>query len=213
MKTNQLKFKVGDTVRVKEDLIIGNRYSMNNGRKDVFVPAMKEHIGKTYKIVEAYDYGYILDGVDNVYDWVFVDDMLEEAPKNILPIGTKVVPHTKTIGAPNCFYWEKQKEDVGYLYINGYNHKLNCYIVASDLNQDLGNYYNREDFALYKEPKEMTWNDLIEEVYNHCKNEPTYDVPTDDKFTIFGQTLMSDEVVQIFDELRLLIKIRDINKN
>lgn len=71
----ELKYKVGQYVRVKTDLIDGKRYPMesNPDRKILFVDGMKKFMGKVMKIKYA-DSEYALEG-DLGYDWS--DGMLE----------------------------------------------------------------------------------------------------------------------------------------
>lgn len=49
----KLKYKVGDTVKVRDDLVVGHRYHMEDGTSSVFVEEMKEFLGKDVKIVST----------------------------------------------------------------------------------------------------------------------------------------------------------------
>ena len=65
-----MKYKVGDKVRVREDLINNQEYG-----GEVFVSYMKKYKGKEFGIRNAWDGGYKLH---NINDFVFTDEMLEE---------------------------------------------------------------------------------------------------------------------------------------
>lgn len=51
-----MKFKVGDKVRVREDLVIGNCYG-----KERFVDGMKEYKGQIFTIKKIYGGVYIFE--------------------------------------------------------------------------------------------------------------------------------------------------------
>jgi len=77
-----MKYKVGDRVRIREDLEAGQRYGKDNL---IFSPGMNSSLGKTATIVNTRDWRedgqYELDIFTN---YVFNDDMLEDivdAPK------------------------------------------------------------------------------------------------------------------------------------
>lgn len=80
-----MKFKVGDKVKVKDDLIVGVMY----GNLD-FLSSMEEYKGKEYEIVRVDDYDYCLN-TDEI--WYFSDEMLEEAgeDENIKIVAVKHV--------------------------------------------------------------------------------------------------------------------------
>lgn len=70
------KYKVGDKVRVRKDLVKGNRYKMkSNDYSDRVVQEMYEKAGKvvTIKRVSSSEYGYIIEEDD----WNWTDDMFE----------------------------------------------------------------------------------------------------------------------------------------
>ena len=70
-----MKFKVGDLVRVRKDLVAGERYG-----NDDFTGEMKKYKGKIFNIIKTTKSGiYYLEGCD----WYcFTDEMLEEANPN-----------------------------------------------------------------------------------------------------------------------------------
>lgn len=67
-----MKFKVGDKVRVREDLVIGNCYG-----KERFVDGMKEYKGQIFTIKKIYGGVYIFE--KNLFNWT--DEMLEKVKK------------------------------------------------------------------------------------------------------------------------------------
>lgn len=76
-----MKFKVGDRVRVREDLEVDKRYG-----SEFFVVDMKNHCGEVMEIEEVWNAGYILK--EDGKDWVFTDEMLEPIED---PLVTKIL--------------------------------------------------------------------------------------------------------------------------
>jgi len=81
-----MKFKVGDKVRIKDDLVVEGRYFSSCGRyEDTYVEDMEEFRGKIAKIVcsetdiDGNIYRYRLN-IDNE-EWNWVDEMLEPVTK------------------------------------------------------------------------------------------------------------------------------------
>lgn len=67
------KYKVGDKVRIREDLIIGERY--NNGI--TFISDMAQYMGKVATITNIiFGDHYIIDLDDN--NWCWADEMFED---------------------------------------------------------------------------------------------------------------------------------------
>lgn len=64
-----MKFKVGDKVRVKKDLVIGNWYG-----KDTFSSGMKDSLGGVFEVEKIVGYGYNLSCSDI---HIYTDEMLE----------------------------------------------------------------------------------------------------------------------------------------
>jgi hypothetical protein len=81
-KTTEPRFKVGDKVRVRKDLILNERYYMNNREHhDSFVGGMKNLMGKVVTIASV---GYTYRIKENSYNWVdemFEPDVVKEEPK------------------------------------------------------------------------------------------------------------------------------------
>ena len=66
-----VKFKVGDKVRVREDLVVGERYS-----GEIFIRPMCGFRGKIVEIDDVWDFGgYDLKEDDE--NWLFTEEMLE----------------------------------------------------------------------------------------------------------------------------------------
>lgn len=76
-----MKFKLGETVRVKTDLVMDKDYKMENSKyENTFVDPMKKYAGKTFKIKTVEECGYQLEGVPV---WTWTDGMLEKVTKII----------------------------------------------------------------------------------------------------------------------------------
>lgn len=81
-----------------------------------------------------------------------------------LPIGTKVVPYTKSVwgGLQDCTQWEHAKNNNGYLYIVGYDivNEEEVYVLNKNKKEKAGNngnYYKISDVVEYKE---KIWDDI-----------------------------------------------------
>lgn len=84
-------FKVGDRVRVKQDLQIGQ----GKPDKATVVESMLRHAGKTTIITDTYkDFGYCVD-CDNG-EWAWTSEMLEPFPINYAPENKTVVTQSVT---------------------------------------------------------------------------------------------------------------------
>lgn len=71
-----MKYKIGDKVRVRKDLIVGNIYD----NLEMFVPDMLKYKGKIITISES-GTGYLNKcyTAKNIKKWYFTDSMLEKA--------------------------------------------------------------------------------------------------------------------------------------
>ena len=74
-------YKVGDKVRVREDLEVGKKYG-----RQVFVDSMKRYRGEVTEVVSAWNDGYHLKEDDENWEWT--DEMLEPIED---PIITKIL--------------------------------------------------------------------------------------------------------------------------
>lgn len=88
------KFKIGDKVKVKEDLIIGEQYGSY-----IFIGGMENSLGKVYEIIGSYTpHVYILDYDDNSkddYKYLFTEEMLESISKGAPSISPEKITITR----------------------------------------------------------------------------------------------------------------------
>ncbi|ALA47957.1 hypothetical protein SUNDANCE_141 [Brevibacillus phage Sundance] len=76
----ETKFKVGDKVIVRKGLVLYESYAMENSRKkQMFIFDMCQFEGMEVTILNAYDYGYIIEG--NECFWT--DEMFEPSVKKV----------------------------------------------------------------------------------------------------------------------------------
>ncbi|MCY8549395.1 IDEAL domain-containing protein [Bacillus haynesii] len=72
---NIFKFKAGDQIRIKKELIIGETYSMQNSDiASILTKEMSQHLGERATIMAVSEKGYTLDISPRCY---FVDEMLK----------------------------------------------------------------------------------------------------------------------------------------
>ena len=71
-----MKYKVGDKVRVKSNLIVGEEYD-----RIIFIDKMKEFENKVLVVKEVNDIGYYLEG--DIYYLIWTDAMLEKIEEDI----------------------------------------------------------------------------------------------------------------------------------
>lgn len=64
-----MKFKVGDEVKVRNDLVVGDKYGL-----DYFMSDMEEFKDRNFIIEQVIDDKYILKNTDG---WLWTDEMLE----------------------------------------------------------------------------------------------------------------------------------------
>lgn len=64
-----MKFKVGDEVKVRNDLVVGDKYGL-----DYFMSDMEEFKDRNFIIEQVLDDKYILKNTDG---WLWTDEMLE----------------------------------------------------------------------------------------------------------------------------------------
>lgn len=73
-----MRYKVGDKVTIRKDLVVKRYYCQNNtGFNVLFVKDMKKFLGRTATIVKVSNYTYSID-IDNGL-WFWTDEMLENA--------------------------------------------------------------------------------------------------------------------------------------
>ena len=66
-----MKYKVGDKVKIREDLVVGKQYGV-----DIFVKSMKAYKGDTAIITSIDDNTYCIDIDSN--NWHWTDEMFED---------------------------------------------------------------------------------------------------------------------------------------
>lgn len=72
-----MKYKVGDKVKIREDLIVDNEYG-----SDSFAEEMEQYKGKTATITGTYMSKYEIDIDDG--SWCWTDEMLEDCVNSAL---------------------------------------------------------------------------------------------------------------------------------
>lgn len=77
---DNLRFKVGDRVKIKRRLHADQEYYMENGYGEYFSRGMEANKGKEATIISADKYGYKLD-IDKMYN--YTDEMLIKLRDNI----------------------------------------------------------------------------------------------------------------------------------
>lgn len=69
------KFKIGDSVMIKKDLITGVKYYNEDGTGDIFTSRMRKYRGEEAVIIEVNSMGYKLD-IDDFH--TYTESMLED---------------------------------------------------------------------------------------------------------------------------------------
>lgn len=92
-----MKYRVGDKVQIREDLIVGGEYGA-----DTFAEEMEQYKGKTATITATYGSKYDID-IDNGH-WCWTDEMFEDCADFALDEETRTV-------------------DIGY-HIKHYGHRI-----------------------------------------------------------------------------------------
>lgn len=109
----KLKYKVGDKVRIRKDLIIKEQYN-----DLTFVPAMVQYMGKVATITEIRFedvYGIDLDGCN----WCWSNEMFEDVNEDVMKLENKDEEKTVDIG----YYLEYCGHRViKNVYYGGYAH-------------------------------------------------------------------------------------------
>lgn len=156
MKT---KFKVGDKVKVREDLIIGEIYSSESGYSDCYMKRMNEFKGVVVTIRECSNTGAykIEEDVDN-YNWT--DEMFEESSVVIPEVG-KYYTSTK-----NGKVWQVYKvSNIGANFIS----------TDDYINTNVGAYFlrNSTEFNIEGSVLRESTNEEISWLL-HCKSLDRY---------------------------------------
>lgn len=92
------KFKIGDKVKIKKDLIVGKQYGSY-----IFIGGMEDSLGKVYEIIGSYaPRVYILDYNDNSeddYKYLFTEEMLESISEDAPSISPEKITITRNDNA------------------------------------------------------------------------------------------------------------------
>lgn len=160
------KFKVGDRVKVREDLEVDSRY--DDGCR--FTADMGPYRGKTGVITKDYSGARFSLDIDRSR-WRWSPSMLEPAehpkPTPRFSVGDKVVPVSKTVPGferdiaidPDSSWRRSQKR--GYFFVVGINeHKTKengdrtvyFYCCNADETESCGSFYFESDLRPYEEP-------------------------------------------------------------
>lgn len=150
-----MKYKVGDYVRVKEDLELGKQYG-----NDKFVSSMSGYRGKVYQISNVFpekgvyllkDFHYDVVLRDNAYwNWKFTDEMLEPIDfkykvGDIVGVKENLVPFTQY---GNVIFVDDMEKYCGNTFIvreceNRLGRKV--YYLRHINGQELSDYYFSEE--------------------------------------------------------------------
>lgn len=121
-----MKYKVGDKVRVRDDLVIDNDYGDSYVS---FTSDMAYYKGQVVTISEVGDYFYKIKE-DSLYNWSWVDEMFEDVSDDI---------KSSEITVKNLL--DKTLLELGGFIVS---------IVNSRFEVSMGNNYIKRDTELYK---------------------------------------------------------------
>lgn len=166
------KYYVGDKVTIRSKEWVDKKWKEDGGRYfnalvGPFIDAMQKYCGKECTISERTqgDNGrifYKLAEDQHTYYWDV--KFFEKKKKPTYPVGTKVVPHSKTV-PKFCTLEEDNNWPVGkkqgFLYVAKREktcdtHTKKCYALSSKPGSYSGNLYFDSDFTLYKEQEAPT---------------------------------------------------------
>jgi hypothetical protein len=111
-----MKYKVGDKVKIREDLIAGRNYGYH-----LFMPEMIPLRGQVATIACCENYGYLLEGGT---DWVWTDEMIEGLASEASSDSVNHPSHY-TQGKIECIDYILDKR-MGYLLGNATKYITRC---------------------------------------------------------------------------------------
>jgi hypothetical protein len=120
-----MKYKVGDRVKIREDLIVGKEYDDNE-----FVEEMVPWGGQVATIAHCGKYGYSLEGDDN---WYWSDEMFEGLASEVSN-DTVNHPAHYTQGKIECIDFIEDKR-LGYHLGNACKYIVRCQLKNGGKNR------------------------------------------------------------------------------
>jgi hypothetical protein len=120
-----MKYKVGDKVKIREDLIVGKLYDDNE-----FVEEMVPWGGQVATIAHCTEYGYLLEGDDN---WYWSDEMFEGLASEVSN-DTVNHPAHYTQGKIECIDFIEDKR-LGYHLGNACKYIVRCQLKNGGKNR------------------------------------------------------------------------------
>jgi hypothetical protein len=129
-----MKYKVGDKVKIREDLIVDNDYG-----SDGFVEEMAQYKGKTATITGAFMGKYDIDIDDG--DWSWTDEMLEDYKSKYIVGDMKIDTIIKNMTVADLLN-KTDVEDGGFTIAISYP-SATCEVT-------IGHNYIKRDCELYK---------------------------------------------------------------
>lgn len=140
-----MKFKVGQKVRVKEDLVVGRMYGEYQ-----FTAAMAKYRGKTYFISDVLTDYYCLKGCKNMtgdYHWKFTDEMLELAEFTEDDLKTGMVVEYRN-GSRRVVFEDRLLGNKAYCRLNQFEETL--LIIGSCHDLDIMKVYRPNKKCVYE---------------------------------------------------------------
>lgn len=140
-----MKFKVGQKVRVKEDLVVGRMYGEYR-----FTAAMAKYRGKTYSISDIVDDYYCLKECKNMtgdFHWKFTDEMLETVKFTKADLETGMVVEYRD-GDRRLVFEDRLLGNKAYCRLNQFEETL--LIIGSCHDPDIMKVYRPNMKCVYK---------------------------------------------------------------
>lgn len=190
-----MKYKVGNKVRVRNDLIEYERYG-----NQTFVPAMAEYTGEQI-IKEVRVEGYTIKADKHLCQYIWTDEMFddikeEQMDNNTLQINmnnltdeerTTLLSLVKKANKPVNKVW-KPEYDRDYYFIR--NNGQICYTnwIKSDIDKErfiLGNCFKTEDEAKFALERQKVITELKRYALEHNEKEIDWNDEVQNKFGLY----------------------------